>query len=50
MQEAIDLLAPPLDQSEQVYLQQLTELTASVLGECTAYGVLDCTTGVTYGG
>lgn len=31
-QEAIDLLAPPLDQSEQVYLQQLTDLTASVLG------------------
>ncbi|GIL78183.1 hypothetical protein Vretifemale_7622 [Volvox reticuliferus] len=32
MQQAVDLLAPPLEQGEQVYLQQLTELAASVLG------------------
>ncbi|KAG2445070.1 hypothetical protein HYH02_008937 [Chlamydomonas schloesseri] len=30
--QAVELLAPPLEPSEQVYLQQLTELAASVLG------------------
>ncbi|KAG2496070.1 hypothetical protein HYH03_005989 [Edaphochlamys debaryana] len=30
--EALDLLAPPLSTEEQVYLQQLTDLAASVLG------------------
>ncbi|MEW5317369.1 MAG: hypothetical protein WDW38_008671 [Sanguina aurantia] len=33
--EAVDLLAPPLTASEQVYLQSLTELGASLLGELT---------------
>ncbi|GLI63329.1 hypothetical protein VaNZ11_006246 [Volvox africanus] len=32
VQQVVDLLAPPLDPGEQVYLQQLTELAASVLG------------------
>jgi hypothetical protein len=31
--EALEALAPPLAPGEQVYLQQLTELAASVLGE-----------------
>lgn len=31
--EAVDILAPPLTASEQVYLQSLTELGASLLGE-----------------
>ncbi|GLC69551.1 hypothetical protein PLESTF_000846400 [Pleodorina starrii] len=29
---AVEMMAPPLEQGEQVYLQQLTELAASVLG------------------
>lgn len=33
--EVVDLLAPPLTASEQVYLQSLTELGASLLGEFT---------------
>ncbi|KAG2430848.1 hypothetical protein HXX76_009822 [Chlamydomonas incerta] len=32
LSQAVELLAPPLEPGEQVYLQQLTELAASVLG------------------